>query len=685
MKTIRQPLAWAVAVGLAPAALGSEAAPLELDASVVSASALASSVQEMTAPAAILEGDQLVLQRAATLGETLDGLPGVQAASFGAGASRPVIRGLDGGRVKVLSDGIDVLDASTVSQDHAVSIEPLLAERIEVLKGPATLLYGGGAIGGVVNVIDKRVPTYVPEKGYEGELELRANSVANEGAGLFGITAGAGNVAMRVEGVKRQADDYEIPGAEGMPRSDKQVGSHNDTDSYSLGGSFIGARGYLGLAWSRQENRYGLPGHEHADCHQDEALWHCGEHGHGEEEHEDEEGDEHEEHGGAVPFIRLEQDRWDLRGELEDPLPGFELARLRAGHSDYRHREIEEGATAAIYDNQASEARLELTHRPFHGWHGVLGGQTSRRDFARFTAENPMPQTLTGNHTLFLLEEYAVGAWRYELGARHEWQDIEADSGAPDTDHAGTSLSAGAVWTFAPAYSLGLSLSRAQRLPSAEELYAFGPHAASRTIELGNPDLTEETSHNLEVTLRKFAGPTTFTFSLFRNQVDDFIYAADLGLDTESAFRVVEYRQADAVLSGGEAELRHQFSERFAATLFGDRVRGKLRHGGDLPRIPADRLGVRLEQRFGGALDGQLEFYRVQRQDQLAAFETTTAGYNMLGAGLSYHGRLSQADYQLYLKADNLLDAEARQHSSLIKDKVLLPGRNLTVGWCLTF
>jgi iron complex outermembrane receptor protein len=315
----------------------------------------------------------------------------------------------------------------------------------------------------------------------------------------------------------------------------------------------------------------------------------------------------------------------------------------------------------------------------------VLGGQTTQRDFARFTAENPMPQTLTRNHALFLLEEYSAGAWRYELGARHEWQDTDADSGAPDSDHAGTSLSAGAVWTFAPEYSLGFSLSRAQRLPSAEELYAYGPHAASRTIELGNPELEEETSHNAEITLRKFAGPTTFTFSLFRNQVDDFIYAADLGRDPGGDYREVEYRQADAVLSGAEGEVRHQFTDSFAATLFGDSVRGRLRDGGDLPRIPADRLGVRLEQRFTSALDGQLEFYRVQRQDELAAFESETAGYNMLGAGLSYHGSLSQADYQLYLKADNLLDAEARQHSSLIKDEVLLPGRNLTVGMRVNF
>ncbi|HTO19430.1 MAG TPA: TonB-dependent receptor [Pseudomonas sp.] len=665
------PLTLAIGLILAPTAWS---ATIELDSSLIRTSALDTPAQQMTTPAAVLEGDALVQRREATLGDTLDSLPGVRASGFGAGASRPQIRGLDGARVRVMSDGVDVLDASTLSQDHAVSVEPLLIERIEVLKGPATLLYGGGAIGGVVNLIDKKVPAYVPANGYEGEVELRANSVANEGAGLFGLTVGQGNVALRIEGVKRQADDYELPDS-----SDKQVGAYNDTDSYSLGGSFVGARGYLGLAYSRQENRYGLLAHEHADCHLHGGDWHCGSHDPADPDHD------HDHEGEAVPYISLRQNRWDLRGELSDPLPGFELARLRVGHSDYQHAEMEEGETAAIFDNQASEARLELTHRPLFGWRGVLGGQTTHRDFERRTEEHPMPQTLTRNHALFLLEEYTAGAWRYELGSRYEWQDIEADAGKPDTEHSGVSLSAGAVWTFAPEYSLGVSLSRSQRLPSAEELYAYGPHAASRTIETGNPLLAEETAHNADLTLRKFAGATTFSLGLFHNEVDDFIYAADLGLDTESDYRVVEYRQADAVLTGVEGEVRHTFSEATALTLFGDRVRGRLKEGGDLPRIPADRLGVRLEQKFGSALSGELSFQRVQRQDRLAAFETETAGYNLLGAGLAWQGALSEGDWLVYLKADNLLDVEARQHSSLIKDEVVLPGRNLTLGARLTF
>lgn len=646
------------------------AEPLELAPSVISAGALARQAQEMTTPVAVLDDKALVLRREATLGETLESLPGVRSSSFGAGAGRPIIRGLDGPRVKVLSNGVDGLDASTMSPDHAVTSEPLLAERIEVLKGPATLLYGGGAIGGVVNVVDGRIPTYVPEKGYEGELELRANSAANEGSGVFGVTAGSGNFAVRAEGVKRQADEYDIPGS-----PSKQDGSYNDTDTFNLGASFIGERGFLGLAYGEQNNRYGLLGHEHADCHTHGADWHCGGHGHG-HAHDEEEG---------VPYIVMQQKRWDLRGELEDPLPGLERAKLSAAHSDYQHREMEGGEVATRFVSDASEARLELTHKPLLGWRGVFGGQTSRRDFAALGEEAYVPQTLTRNHGVFLLEEFTAGVLRYEVGLRHEWQEIDADDAA-DTRHSGNSVSAGAVWTFAADYSLGLSLSRAQRLPSAEELYARGPHAATRTVELGDTELDAETSNNVDLTLRKFAGDTTFSLSVFRNQVDDFIYAADSGLEIGGGYRQVEYRQQDALLYGAEGEVRFQTGRDTGLAFFGDHVRGQLRgSGGDLPRIPSNRLGVRLDHAFSQSLSGELELARIQRQDRIAAYESETAGYNLLGASLGYEGALQQTEYLIYLKGNNLLDAKARNHSSFIKDDVLLTGRNMTLGVRLSF
>ncbi|WP_150305358.1 TonB-dependent receptor [Pseudomonas saliphila] len=664
------PLACAVWVAVTAPALAAE--PVQLPGTVVSASVLNRQSHEMTTPVDVLQGDRLVQSREATLGETLESVPGVRSSNFGPGVGRPVIRGLDGARVKVLSDGVDVLDASTVSPDHAVTSEPLLAERIEVLKGPATLLYGGGAIGGVVNVIDRKVPTYVPAEGYEADLELRGNTVADETMGALGVTFGAGNLAFRVEGMKRQADEYEIPGSPGT-----QHGSYNDTDSFTLGGSFIGERGYLGLAYSEQQRRYGLLAHEHADCHTHGLRdWHCAEH----DEEEDHDDHDHDDHGSeSVPYVDMKQKRWDVRGEVMNPLPGFELARLRLGHSQYRHDEIEGGEVGTHFSSDATDARLELTHAPLLGWRGVVGAQTLRRDFETQGEEMYVPQTLTRNHGIFLLEAFDAGDWRYELALRHEWQNIDA-AGAPDTRHSGTSASAGAVWNFADDHSVGLSVSRSQRLPAAEELYANGPHAATGTVELGNPELREETSRNAELTLRKFAGPTTYSLSVFRNEVDDFIHAADTGRDIGGGQREIEYRQRDAVLVGAEGEVRHQFTGATALTIFGDHVRGELKGGDDLPRIPADRLGARVDQRFTSAVQGQLEFYRVQQQDHIALYETETAGYNMLGARLSYSGALQNAEYLVYVKANNLLDEKARQHTSFIKDDVLMPGRNFTLG-----
>lgn len=670
MKRYRRPLSLALGLTVLPL---EAAEPLTLESSVISASPLATHQQEMATPVAVLEGAALIQQREASIGETLEHLPGVRSSSFGAGVGRPVIRGQSGARIKILSDGVDVLDASSISPDHAVTTEPLLSRRIEVLKGPATLLYGSGAIGGVVNVLDQKVPTYVPAKGYEGTAEIRANTVAREGAGVFGLTAGHGPFALRFEGVKRQDDDYRV-----ADNPHKEQGSFNDTDTFTLGGSLIGDRGYIGLAYTRQDNRYGLLAHQHADCHQDGSSWHCG-------AHEDEE-EGHDEHGGGVPYVDLEQKRWDIRGELKDPLPGFEQVRFRMGRTRYEHKEMEEGAVATRFNNKAVDSRLELTHQPLLGWHGVLGGQSLRRDFEATGEEAYIPRTVTRNRALFILEEYTLGAWRYELGLRHEWQRIEAD-GVADKQHQGTSWSAATVWSFAPDYTLGLSYARSQRLPTAEELYSKGPHAATRTIELGNRHLNKETSHNLELSLHKLAGRTTFDLSLYRNTIDDYINPTDTGNDIGNGYREVEYRQADAIFTGVEGELHFAATEATTLSVFGDQVRARFRQGGgNLPRIPGMRLGGRVEHRFSSSLDGHLELYRVARQRHVARYESRTGGYTMLSAGLSYSDTLGQdRDYMVYLKGTNLLNEKWRNQVSYIKDEVIMPGRNVTLGLQVSF
>lgn len=656
------------------------APPVQLEAVTVSASGLDVDSGAMSTPATVLGGDELVRRRAATLGETLATEPGIHATEFGAGASRPVIRGMDGARVRLLSDGAEIMDASTISPDHAVAAEPLLSERIEVLRGPSALAYGGGAVGGVVNVLDRRIPTAIPERGVEGSVELRGNTAAREAAGAFEVTAGAGNIAIHAEGLKRDARDYRV--GDGWAGGRRVDGSYNETETGSLGLSWIGERGYLGVAWTRQRNEYGLPGHAHdlEDCHTHGNSLHCGGH-----DGDDEDDHDHADEGGGVPYVKLDSERWDLRGEYREPFAGISRLRVRASHTRYRHDEIEDGAVSTRFRNNASEGRVELQHAPLGGWRGVFGLQTTRRDFSAIGEEAYVPPTLTRRHGAFLIEEYITGDWRFEAGLRHEWQQVEVDADARDRSHRGNSLSLGAVWNFAPDYALGLSLARAQRLPTAEELYADGLHMATRTIERGNADLKAETSHNIDLSLKKLAGATTFNLSVFHNRVNDFIYAHTL--DALEGVQLIEYAQRDAIFTGVEGQVRQQLDRVFGLTLFGDYVRARLAGGDgdrDLPRIPAHRVGLRLDA-HQGAWQGELEVYRVGRQRQVAEFESSTPGYNMVNLGASYAGRIASVPYLFYVKAANLTDELAYSHTSFIKDAAPLMGRNLTMGVKVTF
>ncbi len=681
--TLALMLAYSLAPNLAAAAPDvpqEGSAPVLLPAVVVQASSLELGADEMTTPVTVLEGEELRARSAATLGETLEGQAGTTATHFGAGASRPVIRGMDGPRVRVLSHGSEVMDASTISQDHAVTVEPLLARQIEILRGPSGLAYGGGAIGGVVNVLDDKIPTRVPARGVEGHVELRAGSAAREGAGAFAVTAGSGNFAIHAEGLKRDANDYRV--GSGWSGGSKVEGSDNQTQTGSLGVSWIGDRGYLGLAYTGQRNAYGLPGHSHdfEDCHTHDGELHCGTHGDEEDGH-----DHEEEHGHGVPRVDLRSDRWDLRGEYLDPFAGFSRVRFSAGLTDYRHDEKEGGTVATRFRNKAKDGRLELQHQPLAGWRGVLGLQSSVRDFSALGEEAYVQPTITRRHALFLLEEKRIGDWRLEGALRHEWQDIEVEGVLPDRSHRGTSISLGANWRFAPQYSLGLTLTRAQRLPTAEELYADGLHTASATYERGNSELQRETSRNIDLSLRKTAGETTFSVSVYHNRITDYIYANTL--DELNGLQLIEYAQGDAVFTGMEASLRQQLGRNFGLTLFGDYVRGRLeRQGGEnLPRIPAARLGTRLDARWGEHWRGEAELYRVARQDRVASYESETPGYNMFNLRLSYGTKLNGLPAEFYLKGENLTDQLAYAHTSFIKNVAPLAGRNITLGLRVSF
>ena len=652
----------------------------------VSASGLQLGASELTTPVTVLEGDALVLRREATLGETLNSEPGITSSHFGAGASRPIIRGMDGPRVKLLSDGAELHDASTVSPDHAVVSEPMLATQIEVLRGPSALAHGNGAVGGVVNVLDGKVPTAIPPKGLEGSAELRANSGAREGAGVFSLTGGTGNLAVHVEGMARDAGDYRVGkgwAPEGEPAR-KVPGSFNRTDSGSVGLSWVGERGYLGAAYTRQTAKYGLPGHEHGfeDCHAHGNHLHCG-------GHAGEEGDDHahETAHGALPVVDLRSERLDIRGELRNPFAGFAALRLRAGVTDYRHDEMDQGVVSTTFKNKAYDTRIELQHLPIAGFKGLLGLQTSQRKFSADGEEAYVQPTTTRKTGLFVLEEYRVndwyGDWRFEAALRHDRQTAEAQTSGITSHHNGSSASLGALWKFTPGYQLGASFTRASRAPSAEELYARGLHLATSTYERGNADLRSETSQNIDLSLKKTSGDTTFGVSVFHNRISNYIYGRTL--DAVDGLQLLQYSQADATFTGIEGQVRQRITRHMGVTLFGDTVRARLDGGGLLPRIPANRLGIRLDGTWN-AWEGQAEWVHTARQNRVAPFETATPGYGMLNLGVSYHGRFNEGTpWQLYLKANNLTDRLAYAHTSFIKNAAPLLGRNVTVGVRVAF
>lgn len=689
------PLADAGAQAVSPAAPVGAAAPVGPDATPVttlapvpvSANPLGLDADSMVLPALVLDADELTLRRQGTLGATLDGLPGVHADTSGSGAVRPVVRGQTAPRVKVLSDGSEVMDASSISPDHAVTVEPLLSERIEVLRGPATLLYGGGAIGGVVNVVDRKIPTEVPAKGVDAEVEVRGATGTKERTGAAGITAGSGDFAVRVEGLKRRSSDYRVPDWD----ESKLAGSYSESSQGTVGLSWIRPRGYVGVAFTALNSKYGLPGHNHEyeSCHPHGTHLHCGghdDHDHGEEEegHDEHGHEDHDhDHDHAVPYVKLRSQRVDLRGEYLDPFAGFEKVRFRGGLTDYQHDEIEGGEVGTRFKNRGYDARLELTHKPWMGLHGVVGLQSSYSDFRADGEEAFLPRSKTRGTGLFVLEEYRLGQWRFEAGARQDWQRVTPDGDLRESDKSATSLSAAAIWDFAPQYSLALSVSRSQRLPSAQELYADGVHLATNTYELGNPDLDKETSRNIDLTLRKHAGDTTFSVSAFHNRVRNYIYANTL--DRYEDFRLIEYTQHDAEFVGVEGEIRHRFTNVLSAAVFGDYVRGKLTGGdGNLPRIPAARLGVRADahwQRWSGGV----EYYHVYRQDDIASYESSTPGYDMVNASLAYRTRLGAVDYEVYLRGTNLLDKLAYNHASFISRAAPLAGRSVLLGVRATY
>ena len=659
----------------------------KLDTITATAHPLTQTAVDYAAADNVIKNDQL-RQGGATIGEALTDQIGVYSNQFGPGASRPVIRGQDGARVKVLENASETMDVSTLSPDHAVMVDPILAKQVEIVRGPSTLLYGAGTVGGLVNVTDSKIPTQMPENGYEGQIGLRYNTGSDEKLGAAGVTVGLGDqVALRVEGSKRDANSYIAPDYVHEGERERRVdNTFAKSDNVSLGLSWIYDRGFTGVSYTNRQDQYGLPGHSHEyeSCHPHGTHLHCG--GHDDHDHgEEEEGHEHEhEHDHAGPWVDLKSERYDFRTELNDPFAGFKKLRAQASYTDYKHDEIEEGEAATTFKSTGYDARLELVHHPIAAWEGVVGTQFGRQKLD-ITGEESLfagPST-TEKWSLFALEHTQWKDVHFELAARFDQQKIDIDSPQTDYDDHTFSYSGAANWLFAPNYKLSLVASHQERMPLAQELYANGKHLATNTYEMGNENLNPEKSNNIELGFHYDADKLSYHVHAFHSWFDDYIYAQTL--DRYENFRLVEYTQDEARFYGVEGEISYQLSPRYKTTLFGDYVRGKIESEGNTPRIPGGRIGTRFDADFGDGFSGTAEYYHAFQQDKIAAYESETEGYNMVNLGVAYSARATEkSDYRVYLKANNVLDETVYNHASFLSN-IPQVGRNFTVGVDFSF
>ena len=696
MHQINQPLAKQKLIYILISGLISSAAFAQSQPSLeITATGSQEATQSILTPTKILQGDELLNKLGSTLGATLANELGVSATGYGAGSSRPVIRGLEGSRVQILQNGLSVGDVSNISQDHAVGNNMQNTHQVEILRGAAALLYGSGSSGGLVNVVNDRILTNLPDRP-TGAINTSYETVNNGRAGSIELDGAVGSVAVHVDTAINNANNYTIPGGsiqspggwtvppDGIDATNytgKLPNTFSNQNNLGVGVSYIGNSGYTGVSVERLNNNYGIPTPE----------------------------------GGS---INQSQNRYDLQHQTRDPFDGFSSFKFSAANSNYNHTEFTNtGEAASLWKNIANEARLELAHNPIAGWKGIFGAQVAAASLNATEVGSGsyaiVPPTKTNSNALFWIEEGQWNTLQGNMGLRYNNVAQNPNTSTtlepqPTVDPDGTtpsitlqnrqfnllSYSAGGLWNFMQGHGAGVAYTVSQRAPSAQELYSYGAHESTATFDIGNPNLNKETSHNLEFNIQKTSGLMRGKASVYANRFSNYIYGYYTGAAISNGgaegdgFSVVTAQQAAATIKGIEGELTYNWKQNgLAGRIFGDASRGTFDAGGNLPLQPAPRLGAEIAHQRNGWLTNATYIYSYQ-QNQLANWEQGPApSYNLLNAGISYTERVKEVNWTVYLNMKNLLNEQIRYATTPMAVRLYAPqpGRSLMVGLRGTF
>lgn len=661
----RKSLSIIIGCMLSHAALADSNSAVQLDNIPVTGNPLGVASDELVVPVSVLNGRELSLRREGTLGETLNGIPGVTATQFGPNASRPVIRGLDAERVRIMQNGIGVLDASSLSFDHAVGIDPLIIEQIDVVRGPAALLYGGSAVGGVVNAIDHRIPKEQLE-GVTGRAEARFGGPDSARNAAAVVDAGNGLFAIHADVYNRKTDDLDIPGfavsrrkseADGTPRENKGklVNSSADGDGAALGAALTFDNGYVGASVSTMNNNYGVVAEE------------------------------------AVR-IDMKSDRIDLASEFTDLGSVIHRVKFRMAHTEYEHSEIEDGEIGTTFKNRGVEGSFEAGHAPIAGLNGVIGYQFSNTNFEALGEEAFVPGVNTQNKALYLYEELPLGSdqakHKITFGGRLGHTSVDSKTNAnfgarQNNSFNPHSFAVGGLYSLNEQWSITSNLSHNERAPSYFELYANGAHVATGQFEVGNTNFDVERSNGIDAQLRWKNNLHSFSIGAYYTRFSNFIGLFNTGNDIEvepgEFLPEAQFRAVPAVFKGLEAEGKFTLSDHVQWSVRGDYVHAKETRSNEyLPRIAPLRLGTGLQYALNG-LSARIDVLHAFKQDRTADNELATDGYTNVSALLAYKLPV-KTHVELFAKANNLLNEEIREHASFLKDIAPAGEHSLLVG-----